>query len=89
MAKEIRMAELSRDEVIAIVGDIGDTAIAEVIATGITKDELIAAHDRVVRDRKAQDPGPSLEPGHVTKALEILERLRVRGILREAGSTLQ
>lgn len=83
------MAELSRAEVVALVGEIGDAAIAEIIATGITKDELIAAHDRVVRDRKAQYPGPALEPGHIAKTVDILERLRVRGILGEAGSTLE
>lgn len=83
------MAELSRDEVVAIVGGIGDAAIAEIIATGITKDELIAAHGRVVSDRNARNPGPPLEPGHITKAVEILERLRARGILGEAGSTLE
>jgi hypothetical protein len=89
MAKEIRMAELSRDEVVAIVGPIGDIAIAEIIGTGITKDELIAAHDRVVTAQKAHDPGPPLEPGHIADAIRILERLRVRGILGEAGSTLE
>jgi hypothetical protein len=83
------MAELSRDEVVAIVGPIGDVAIAEIIATGITKDELIAAHDRVVTGRKAHDPGLPLAPGHITKAVQILERLRAHGILGEAGSTLQ
>jgi hypothetical protein len=36
------MAELSRDEVVAIVGLIGDVAIAEIIGTGITKEELSA-----------------------------------------------
>ena len=83
------MAELSRDEVVVIVGPIGDVAIAEIIGTGITKDELIAAHDRVVRDRKAHNPGGPIEPGHIAKAVQILERLRSRGILGEAGSTLE
>ena len=40
------MAELSRDEVIEIVGPIGDVIVAEIIATGITKAELVTAHDR-------------------------------------------
>jgi hypothetical protein len=83
------MAELSRDEVVAIVGPIGDAAIAEIIATGITRDDLIAAHNRVVRDMKSDKPGAPLEPGRFTEVVEILERLRARGILGEAGSTLQ
>jgi hypothetical protein len=89
VAREIRMAELSRDEVVAIVGPIGDVAVAEIIATGITKDELIAAHDRVVKDLQAHNPGQPLEPGPIAQTIRILERLRVRGILGEAGSTLE
>ena len=34
------MAELSRDEVIEIVGPIGDVIVAEIIATGISKAKL-------------------------------------------------
>jgi hypothetical protein len=83
------MSELSRDEVVAIVGPISDAAIAEIIATGITKDELIAAHDRVVRDLKSDEPGPPLEPGPFAQTVEILERLHSHGLLGEAGSTLQ
>jgi hypothetical protein len=83
------MSELSRDEVVAILGTKSDVVVAEVIATGITKDQLIAAHDRVVRDRKAHNPGPPLEPGSFAKVVDILERARARGILGEAGSTLE
>ena len=82
------MSELSRDEVVAIVGPVGDAAVAEIIATGISKDVLIAAHDRVVRDHKAHDPGPPVDPGPFSQVLVILERLNRRGLLGEAGSTL-
>ena len=47
------MAELSRDEVVGVLGPLSDVIIAEIIATGITKDELAAASERVVTDRKA------------------------------------
>jgi hypothetical protein len=57
------MAELSRDEVVEVLGRLSDVIIAEIIATGITKDELAAARERVVTDRKAHNPGPPLEPG--------------------------
>jgi len=83
------MSELSRDEVVEILGTKSDVIAAEVIATGITRDELVAAHDRVVRDRKAHNPGPSLSPGRFAKAVDILERAHARGILGEAGSTLE
>ena len=75
------MAELSRDEV---VGDFGRLS-----ATGITKDELAAARERVVRDRKAHNPGPPLEPGPFAQVVDILERSPGRGIFGEAGSTLE
>ena len=68
------MSELSRDEVVEILGPVGDAMVAEIIGTGITKEGLVAAHDRVVRDRKAHNPG----------ALE-----RSRGLLGEGGSTLE
>ncbi|MEA3028227.1 MAG: hypothetical protein QOF91_3512 [Alphaproteobacteria bacterium] len=84
------MAELSRDDVITVLGRVlSDAAIAEIIATGVTKDELAAARERALRDHKAHDPGPPLEPGRFAHAVEVLERLRGRGIIGEGGSTLE
>jgi len=84
------MSELSRDEVVEVLGrELSDAVIAEIIATGVTKDELAAARDRALRDRRARNPGPPLEPGRFAHAVEILERLRGRGILGEGGSTLE
>jgi hypothetical protein len=57
------LAELSYDEVVEILGPVSDVIVAEIIATGITKQELSAARERVVRDRKAHNPGAPLEPG--------------------------
>jgi hypothetical protein len=86
--EESKMSELSRDDVVEIVGPIGDAAVAEIIGTGISKTELIAAHERVVKDLKAHNPGPPLEPGHFAQVVAILERARKHGLLGEAGSTL-
>jgi len=83
------MAELSREEVVGIVGPIGDAAIAEIIGTGISNEELSAAHHRVVRDQTAHNPGEPLDPGRFAEVVEILERLRRRGILGESGSVLE
>jgi hypothetical protein len=80
------MAELSRDEIAEILGPVSDVIAAEIIATGIGKKELVAARDRVVKDRKGHDPGPPLEPGPVAEVVDILER--TPGILGEGGSTL-
>jgi len=40
------MSELSSDDIVAIVGPIGAAAVAEIIGTGISKAELVAAHKR-------------------------------------------
>ena len=79
------MAELMRDEVIEVLGPVGDVVAAEIIATGISKEKLVAARDRVVRDRKGHDPGPPLEPGPVAEVVDILEQRN--GLLGESGST--
>ena len=81
------MSELSRDEVVEILGPVGDAMAAEIIATGISKEGLVAAHDRVVRDRKAHNPGAALDPGAFARVVDILERSR--GFLGEGGSTLE
>jgi len=73
------MAELSHDEVVGVLGRLSDVIIAEIIATGISKDELAAARERVVRDRKAHNPGPPLEPGPFAQVVDILERHRAAG----------
>ena len=83
------MAELSHDEVVEMFGPISDVIVAEIIATGISKEELATARERVMRDRKAHNPGSPLEPGRFALVVDILERSPGRGILGEAGSTLE
>ena len=79
------MAELSLDEVVGVLGRLSDVIIAEIIATGITRDELAAARERVVRDRKARKPGPRLELGPFAQVVESVNA-GVAGGFR-AGST--
>jgi hypothetical protein len=81
------MSELSHDEVVEILGPVNDVIIAEIIATGINKAELVQAHDRVARDRKAHNPGAPLEPGPFAQVVDILERSH--GLWGERGSTLE
>jgi hypothetical protein len=81
------MSELSHDEVVEILGPVNDVIIAEIIATGINKAELVQAHDRVVRDRKAHNPGAPLEPGPFAQVVDILGRSH--GLWGERGSTLE
>jgi hypothetical protein len=84
------MAELSEDEIRSILGPrVGDVLAAEIIGTGVTKAELQAAYERVVKDRKNHNPGPPLEPGRFARVVDILSSLHERGMLGEAGSTLE
>ena len=84
------MAELSEDDVGAILGPrVSDALAAEIIAIGVTKEELQAAFDRVVKDRKAHNPGPPLAPGRFARVVDILSSLHERGMFGEAGSTLE
>jgi hypothetical protein len=82
------MTELTRDDVVEVLGQVNDAVAADIIATGITKDELIVARDRVIRQRKSHNPGPALEPGPMAHPLAIIVR-RTKGILGEGGSTLE
>jgi len=66
---------------------VGDAIAAEIIATGISKAGLLAARDRVVRDRKTRTPGPPLKPGAFAQVVDILER--THGILGEGGGSLE
>jgi hypothetical protein len=52
------MSELSSDDLVAIVGPIGEAAVAEIIRIRIRKDELVAAHERAVKDRNQQGSTP-------------------------------
>jgi hypothetical protein len=81
------MAELSEDEVIEILGPVSDALAAEVIATGIDRAGLVAARDRVIRDRKSHTQDVPVEPGAFAQVVDILER--ARGLLGEGGSTLE
>jgi hypothetical protein len=81
------MAELSRDEVAEVLGRVSDAIAAEIIATGIDKAGLMAARDRVIRDRKSHTHDVPVEPGAFAQVVDILER--ARGPLGEGGSTLE
>jgi hypothetical protein len=81
------MAELSEDEVIEILGPVSDALAAEIIATGIDRAGLVAARDRVIRDRTTHRHDIAVEPGPFGEVVDILER--ARGLLGEGGSTLE
>ena len=50
------MAELSRDEIVEVLGRLSDVIIAEIIATGITKPRVAVAQDTEFRNLHAFGP---------------------------------
>ena len=85
------MSELSRDEVIALVHPIDDVVIAEIIATGVTLQELKQACAFFAKERKthAHERIPASRVGRVISILERVGAQIREAPLGEAGSTLE
>lgn len=85
------MSELTRDDVLAAVHPIDDATVAEIIATGIDRDELVKACHFYAKDRAARTPAhvPSGRIGRVVSILERVEAEVKESWLGEFGSTLQ
>jgi hypothetical protein len=69
------MNRIARDEVIKTLGPIDDVAIAEIIGTGATVDELAEAQAWLTNDEPLMNAGKKLPSGRVGKLVEILEEL--------------
>lgn len=85
------MSELSHDEVLAAVHPIDDATVAEIIATGISHDELVQACHFYAKDRARKSPSEVPE-GRVGRVVSILERAEAEvkeSWLGEFGSTLE
>ncbi len=85
------MSDLTRDEVLAAVHPIDDATVAEIIATGVDRDELRQACHFYAKDRAARTPG-HVPHGRVGRVVSILERAEAEvkeSWLGESGSTLQ
>jgi hypothetical protein len=66
---------LNRDQIIRTVGDIDDVAVAEIIATGATSEELAEAHAWLANDEPLLNSGKSLPTGRVGRLASILMAL--------------
>src|SRR4051812_41070769 len=70
------MSELSRDDVISQLGPLGDITVAEVIATGITLEELKVAREEIAKDESGSNSEIWLPHGPVGRVIDIVERVR-------------
>jgi hypothetical protein len=69
------MTRLTRDDVIKAIGEIDDVAIAEIIGTGATADELAEAQAWIANDEPLMNAGKPLPSGRVGELIEILSEL--------------
>jgi hypothetical protein len=85
------MTRLTRDDVIKAIGETDDVAIAEIIGTGSTAEELAEAQAWLANDEPLMNAGRPLPSGRVGELVEILEELEAEGDdeeVKEAGAVI-
>jgi uncharacterized membrane protein YkvA (DUF1232 family) len=70
------MTSLTRKDVIALIGDIDDTIIAEIIATGASAEELSEAHAWLANDEPLMNAGRPLPGGRVARLVDIMAAIK-------------
>jgi hypothetical protein len=66
------MTSLIRKDLVALIGDVDDTVIAEIIATGATAEELSEAHAWLANDEPLMNAGRPLPGGRVARLVDIM-----------------
>ena len=66
------MSTLTRKDVIAMLGEIDDDVIAEIIASGATLEELAEAHAWLANDEPLMNAGRPLPGGRVARVVDIV-----------------
>jgi len=69
------MRRITKDDAIKAVGGADDVAIAEIIGTGATVDELAEAQAWIANDEPLMNAGKPLPSGRVGELVEILTEL--------------
>jgi len=69
------MQRITKDDAIKAVGGADDVAIAEIIGTGATVDELAEAQAWIANDEPLMNAGKPLPSGRVGELVEILTEL--------------
>ena len=70
------MSQVSRDEVLSILGPLDDPTVAEIIATGVTMDELTLARAEIIKDEAGRNTEDQLPLGPMGRVINIVERVR-------------
>ena len=66
------MSTLTRKDVIAMLGEIDDDVVAEIIASGATLEELAEAHAWLANDEPLMNAGRPLPGGRVARVVDII-----------------
>jgi hypothetical protein len=66
------MSILTRKEVTAILGELDDDVVAEIIATGATTEELAQAYAWLTNDEPLMNTGRPLPNGRVGRLVDIV-----------------
>src|SRR5262249_10318096 len=66
------MSTLTRKDVIAMLGELDDDVIAEIIASGATLEELAEAHAWLANDEPLMNAGRPLPSGRVARVVDIV-----------------
>ena len=69
------MTRLTRDDAIKMIGEIDDVAVAEIIGTAATVDELTEAQAWIINDKPLINAGRQLPSGRLGELVEILTEL--------------
>jgi hypothetical protein len=69
------MTRLTRDDVIKAIGEADDVAIAEIIGTGATAEELAEAQAWIANDEPLMNAGRPLPNGRVGELVEVLSEM--------------
>ena len=66
------MSTLTRKDVIAMLGELDDDVIAEIIANGATLEELAEAHAWLANDEPLMNAGRPFPSGRVARVVDII-----------------
>ena len=70
------MPGLTRDDVVAVLGRVDDVTIAEIVATGATRDELGEAHTWIANDDLLLASGRPRATGRIAQLVDILASMQ-------------
>src|SRR5690349_6082589 len=67
------MPTLTVDDVRAVLGPVDDSLVAEVLATGVSREELIEAYAWITNDEAPMNAGQPPASGRGAQLIEVLE----------------